>query len=602
MADDTLGLSRIRGENPDIFTGPTPEEIRGRAPGAGVELNADGLDLGRVASATLGALGTAKDVVGDVAAGAINFPVDIAIRGLGGPSREERAEKREIQIQNARSKIRERNANTRLINVTAGTEMHAAIAPIAQGLQRIPESQREAELQRIKADVIQDFGEVGGLLLETLTDNETASALPDGKSLEFMMQHNPKFAAAMLATNMDTSKFTPQQMGEFAFDATSNAGKAAAEKPETRKSWGEIQRTFKSKHPARFSEFSKSDGGFDVSEALIMLEATHGDILDLQAPDDLSVMRDAITFGWMRLGLTSAEDVQALRLEDRKKQIDARHRQPVQPKNAVNIVTPSGESFLSFDGGRTVRTAQGDIATPTQSRIVGQQATGTPGELGLVAGASEFQKLREIEIATRGFIDLSRQTQDLFLNRPEVLGTPGALANLGERFAATARGFSNLLDLRFELEGEEVSADEFEIGAARNFSKEIDAATEALQRPGIDSARVRSAVVGLAFAAAASAGQTGRGVSDRDYRAFLLRVGESSSDRAFAAVLQDVERELIRNFETSFDVLTRDIPEDQRPQRPDLSIGISGEATSPGPARAARARQGRRPLVVEEIP
>lgn len=178
--------------------------------------------------------------------------------------------------------------------------------------------------------------------------------------------------------------------------------------------------------------------------------------------------------------------------------------------------------------------------------VVNAQPTDRPGR-------TELAALDEAEIGTSNAIQGAfKLRQAILAGGPEVLGAPGGLAGLAQGFVSQTLGFAQLVGVNIDLFESGASADEAGSKADSIFA-EIDKA-------GTINAEIRSAIVNLAFAAAAASGQTGRGVSDRDYERFVRELGAGSSKpEVFASVLTKFAERLSNNFSTRFKIKMRRI-------------------------------------------
>jgi hypothetical protein len=100
----------------------------------------------------------------------------------------------------------------------------------------------------------------------------------------------------------------------------------------------------------------------------------------------------------------------------------------------VNVVTPEGAKGISFNGGRTMMTSDGEITVPPGSQIVSTSATGTPEELGLTpSDASKLLKEFDTEKVNFNRVQsLKNRILDQVKNNSTQLGVVGAIAELGE--------------------------------------------------------------------------------------------------------------------------------------------------------------------------
>ncbi len=200
-------------------------------------------------------------------------------------------------------------------------------------------------------------------------------------------------------------------------------------------------------------------------------------------------------------------------------------------------------------------------------------------------GREELAKLDEAEIGSRQSIQGAFKLRQAVLEGgPSVLAAPGVLSGLAQGFVSQTLGFAQLIG---------VDIDSFESGAsAEDAGSKADSIFAEIDRAGTINAEIRSAIVNLAFAAAAASGQTGRGVSDRDYERFVRELGAGASKPAvFASVLTKFAQRQGDNFSTRFKVKMRRIPGRGQETPPDLFkeiFGVSGASAAPAAGDQSR--------------
>lgn len=332
-----------------------------------------------------------------------------------------------------------------------------------------------------------------------------------------------------------------------------------------------------------------AENGLDLSQ---MTAGEALEALEPHLPDGAGGIRDLIlgSEGTLRrrpeiLG-TRSEKVSEFA---EKEAIKARFRQP-QQQRAVNVALPDGSQRTGRvrpDGTVEIRRIDepGFEVAPAGARIIGLQVTGAAED---VLTKPEARELRAMESGTRDFVSLAQRTKELIAGRPEVLGAAGDVARGVNALTATFEGFARLVGSEFEVGGEKVDAENLRSVVASRADEILGA--QFFERLGIaatDRARVRSAVVGLAFAAAAAQGQTGRSVSDRDIERFIRRVGESPDPQVFNRVLDDLIEEMVNSLETRFSIAQRADPSVQIPDvRSTIAPSRAGPST-PSPRREA---------------
>lgn len=263
-----------------------------------------------------------------------------------------------------------------------------------------------------------------------------------------------------------------------------------------------------------------------------------------------------------RHGITTEKTAEAIAAERAERGVAQEFQ------TGITILTPDGRRRFSFDGGRTIREGGQDIPTPDGSVKLGLAREGvSPEDLLGKRSPKEFAKLREQEIKIREFKSMSDRTKTLFSE--EALSNPGRIASAVNSLVNQAEGLAKLSGKTFQIGEKEVTAAEMrKVVEDRNAN--LIRNTWGLGRTASDQARIQSAIVGLAFAAAAAAEQTGKDVSDRDVERFTKRIGENADPQIFAQVLTDLERDMLSGFEARHTVLTHGIegappfPEDLR--------------------------------------
>lgn len=209
-------------------------------------------------------------------------------------------------------------------------------------------------------------------------------------------------------------------------------------------------------------------------------------------------------------------------------------------------------------------------------------------------GREELAKLDEAEIgATQAIQGAFKLRQAVLEGGPQVLAAPGVLSGLAQGAVSQFLGFAQLAGVDVGNFESGASAEEAEAKADTIFAR-IDTA-------GTINAEIRSSIVNLAFAAAAASGQTGRGVSDRDYERFVRELGAGASKPAvFASVLTKFAQRLNDNFTTRFRVKMRRIPGRGKETPPDLFKEIFGASGASTAAASGTAGEGARAASLPE--
>lgn len=181
-------------------------------------------------------------------------------------------------------------------------------------------------------------------------------------------------------------------------------------------------------------------------------------------------------------------------------------------------------------------------APPERYTTVETRVEGTPDE---VLPSGEQTKLRDQKVAAMNFVDTTGQALNLLQENPDIN-------------TWTARGAALINNLQQEgkamarAAGMEFNEDVLDPSNYQNTFDDL----------GIQSDRMKSLFVSLAFQAATASGQTGRSVSDRDVERFMRQVGQSSSDpRAMAQVLRDTAERTVNNYRNSVRARTGEDPQ-----------------------------------------
>lgn len=163
----------------------------------------------------------------------------------------------------------------------------------------------------------------------------------------------------------------------------------------------------------------------------------------------------------------------------------------------------------------------------------------------------------------------SAHITDIFSGRPEVLGTVGALTRGIQSTVRQVEGLGRLIYGNFQNEVDP-------------YSPSVDGlASQATQRlmqlhkidgTAIDSARIQSSVLGLAYRMAIARGIPGGRLTNAIIEQHLAQLGASGSPEQFAAVIQDTNTSILREFDdtmrrqygiSGYDVITRQMTDAQ---------------------------------------
>lgn len=219
----------------------------------------------------------------------------------------------------------------------------------------------------------------------------------------------------------------------------------------------------------------------------------------------------------------------------RMRKLNESGRQPLR-SSAVNLLLPGGSTATGRerpDGSLEMWTESGFARVPPGTQKISTTATGTPAQLGV--DRNSLVSVRDTRIAARQAIESANDIQRLVAGRPDLLGVAGRIARLTDDVAAQAVGLANLTGLN--------------VTASRDPSAYAEAFRE-MGGTAAESAQVQSAIVNMAFAAAAASGQSGRSVSDKDVERFVKEIGAStSSPNTFISVLESFKERVDRNYQ-----------------------------------------------------
>ncbi|MGI9297774.1 MAG: hypothetical protein ACR2QC_07740 [Gammaproteobacteria bacterium] len=235
--------------------------------------------------------------------------------------------------------------------------------------------------------------------------------------------------------------------------------------------------------------------------------------------------------------------------------------------------------------------------------------------------ASVVSGVQDAEMGVRNFLfESDRVIQTLRTEGAAVLGAAGSVTQAINATASTIQGLQQTLFDKIpqnqrlsptafviiDDEGRETAASVTEVRdrAVANirqedpgFFVELAAGLSArFEGAAINAAIVESNVVSLAFAAAAAAAQTGRGVSDKDIDRFMTQIGVSADPDVFEEVLIDNQERMINGLRNRVATVNRFVPPGQQitfpsdlnpTARRDRTPGIT-DAAGPTPTLTTR--------------
>jgi hypothetical protein len=324
-----------------------------------------------------------------------------------------------------------------------------------------------------------------------------------------------------------------------------------------------INRAYEFQFPSESEKEKKSEGGVSVSEFNARVGAVQDEIQELQDPRIVGLLTDTLEFFPQGVELRPDEQTQAFSETLDKKRIEAQLRDPSTGTGNVVFTDPETgrqtEQIARFDnktGAILIENSQGRLVpAPRDAVKVSSVKQGKPEDFAP-------KVLDDIDEAIRfasNSLNLSSRVKDIIRESPEALGLPGTVSEFAREAVATAENTARLFggSHAVVVDGEEKEAS---LGTmlqkAENDNREfLDSWANRLfgelrlNRAGISHARIRGTLVGLAYAVARSVDPSGR-LSDFDVKTQLDRIGQSSDPEIFLAVIQDLEEDVVSNFET----------------------------------------------------
>jgi len=203
------------------------------------------------------------------------------------------------------------------------------------------------------------------------------------------------------------------------------------------------------------------------------------------------------------------------------------------------------ESFAQ----RNTRTGQIKIDDPPRTTPLVELNVGPDGKLTKSQVGKEELETRERLTAAYKVVDTAQSLVDIRANNRSAGGTAGNIIETVNEFAQAAISIA-------EVAGVDVDKSSRLLDPALyqdEFSK--------FRSTAIGSAEAQSAVVSLAFSAAAASSQTGRDVSDRDVARFIREIGGSIDDpKAFEKVIKSFVKRIGTSIKIRDKVAGRDDP------------------------------------------
>jgi hypothetical protein len=209
---------------------------------------------------------------------------------------------------------------------------------------------------------------------------------------------------------------------------------------------------------------------------------------------------------------------------------------------------PRGGGFLDMRGE--------PFSLPAGSTVT---RVGAPtGAMADVIPATKEMQIRETEGAIRSFNDTAGRVIDLVRSNPDINTATARLGALGSGALQEAGAMARFLGVPRET---------FDPSRYSPVFKQM----------GIENAAIQSLITSLAFQAAASSGQSGRDISNRDVERFISQIGGSYSDpAAFMRSLQETVNGVNRDFANRYESVYR------KPFEGDLGIPEFSEQSGDG--------------------
>lgn len=229
------------------------------------------------------------------------------------------------------------------------------------------------------------------------------------------------------------------------------------------------------------------------------------------------------------------EDPEVQKLLDQKiGEIDA----AINKETQVTGRTP--EDLAAASAARVTGKTEAELAQPIPSNVarILDLPTNTTGkeaqDIGInIPHRTVLEKIASQEAEVKSFNRSAADVVTSIAGHGELLGLTGAGVRFVNEINANVESLAKLTGINIKA------------------SKDVAAYEETLdglRGTAAASAEVRSLVVGLAFAAAAASGQSGRDVSNRDVERFITQIGDSADPQVFTQVLLNLVTEINRKY------------------------------------------------------
>ncbi len=227
-----------------------------------------------------------------------------------------------------------------------------------------------------------------------------------------------------------------------------------------------------------------------------------------------------------------------------------------QPPAIAKPFTPGPGGVMSFEGQRTVPEAAKQVA-PSLVGALGLDSRVRLRNNDLTAAGFRIplDEKRQEELATSitnrstglsGTLNEAAIITDLFSGRPERLGPVGTLVRGVQQTVRQVEGLLNIM--KPGTVNESNPDDAYTQGLARRIGQRL-AKLHNLDTDAESSARIQSAVLGLAYRMALARDIPGNRLTNGMINQHLIQLGESASPEQFKAVLSDTLTSLTREFD-----------------------------------------------------
>lgn len=260
-----------------------------------------------------------------------------------------------------------------------------------------------------------------------------------------------------------------------------------------------------------------------------------------------------------------------------------------QPQKVPRTYTANGQSFITYDGVNNAQTGQ---PLPPGGAIVNPQGSAT--DVGMRPNVQAG--LENAEIQRGRFRSLLQQTRAIAERDPTLFGLPGQIRRVGQEGLQLASGLAQVFGANSVQEATTSAA-----RAAQNAGVSPQLVSQ-LFDPNLPALNAASNLL-VYQAAAALAGQEGRGVTDRDITRFMNIAGDPASlfesQQSYLTRLATMEAILEGQVRSDSDVMgRRGVPTPGAPVSAAPPLGGAPQAVPQPAAPAAPAATGGAPVRV----